>query len=136
VDVNQEDVAALARAVLEDARALVRADLELLRAELGQAIRRIALAAGLIAAGLVFLLLALVEAFGALPSWLGPAVLRSTWVAWLLVGAGLLLVAVTLALLGTLRVRRSLSMGRHSFDSIKEDAEWLRGLIRRDSSGS
>jgi len=114
----------------------VRADFELLKAELARTLKRVAIAAGLIGAAGVFLLIAFIEALGALPAWLGPAVFGSTWLGWLVVGGLFMLVAVLLAFLGTKNVRRSFSQGKQTFNTIKEDGEWLRGLIRPGSSES
>jgi hypothetical protein len=136
VDVDEEDLAALGRKVVDDATRLMRAEFDLVKAELGQALKRMAVAVGLIAVGAVFLLIALIEALGAVPAWLGPAFFGNFWLGWLLVGAAFLLFALLLVVLGTLRVRRSLSQGKQTFETIKEDGQWLRGLIRRGSSGS
>jgi len=136
VDVDDEDLAALGRKVVDDTVALVRAELDLVRAELGEALRRMAVAIALVSAAAVFFLIALIEALGALPAWLGPAFFGNPWLAWLLVGGALLIIALLLGLVGTMRVRRSLSQGKHTFGTIKEDGRWLRGLIRRGDSGS
>lgn len=136
MDVDDENLAALGRKVADDAVRLVRAELDLVRAELSAAMRRMAVAIALIATAAVFLLIAVIEAIGALPSWLGPAFLGNAWLGWLIVGGAFLLVALALGLLGTMRVRRSLSQGKHTFETIKEDGQWLRALIRRGSSGS
>ena len=136
MDVDDEDLAALGRKLVDDTVQLVRAELDLVRAELGEALKRMALAIALIGAAAVFLLIALIEALGALPAWLGPAFFGNPWLAWLIVGGALLSIAVALGLVGTMRVRRSLSQGKHTFDTIKEDGQWLRGLIRRGDSGS
>ena len=136
MDVDEEDLAALGRKVVDDMSRLVRAEFDLIRAELGQALRRMAVALGLIAAGAVFVLIGLIEALGALPAWLGPAFFGNVWLGWLLVGAAFLILAGLMVALGTMRVRRSLSQGKQTFETIKEDGQWLRGLIRRGSSGS
>ena len=136
MDVDEEDLAALGRKVVDDTSRLVRAEFDLVRAELGQTLRRMAVAIGLIAVGAVLVLVALIEGLGALSAWVGPAFLGSVWLGWLLVGAAVLILAGLLVFLGTMRVRRSLSQGRQTFATIKEDGQWLRGLIRRGSSGS
>jgi hypothetical protein len=62
------DPISLARQVVEDAIRLARAELNVIGAELKRAIIQLVIAAALMIVALVFLLIAVIEALGALPS--------------------------------------------------------------------
>lgn len=133
---GDDDLVALVRTIVDDAMRVVRADLDLARAQLQSAVMGLAIAVGLVAAALLFLLIGVIDALGALPEAFGPGLLGSSWLAWLVLGGIFLVIAFVLGVLGTMRVRRSLSQGKQTIQTLKEDAEWLRGLTKRSSSGS
>jgi hypothetical protein len=133
---GDEDLVALVRKIVDDAMKVARADFELAKAQLRSAMIGMAIATGLVAAALLLLLIAVIDALGALPEAFGPGLLGSSWLGWLALGGVFLVLAIVLGVLGTMRVRRSLSQGKQTVHTLKEDAEWLRGLPKRSSSGS
>jgi hypothetical protein len=133
---EEEALVEMVRKLVADAMAVARADFELAKLQMRQAMVRLGIAIGLIAAAAVLLLIAVIDMFGAIPEALGPRLLGSTWLGWLVTGAIFLVIAGILAFLGTLRVRRSFSEGKQTVDTLKEDVEWLRALTKRSGSGS
>ena len=90
----------------------------------------------LIVVALVLLLIAVVEALGALPVAFSQHLFGNPWLGWLALGGVIAVLAMVLALLGTLAVRRSLTEGKQTVDAIKEDTRWVKGLTRRGRSES
>jgi type VI protein secretion system component VasK len=132
---DSTDPISLARAVVEDAIKLVRAEISVVGAELKRAIIQLVIAMVMIVVALVFLLIAVIEALGALPSGLG--ILGAEWVRWLALGGVFLVLAAVLIFIGQSRARKAIKRGRTQIEStLKEDAEWLRELTKRSVKGS
>ena len=129
------DPISLARQVVEDAVKLARAEMEVVGAELKRAVIQLAIAIALIMFALVFLLIGLIEALGALPS--GLTILGSEWARWAALGGIFLILAMVLIFFGQSRARKAIKRGRKNVqETLKEDAEWLRELTKRSVSGS
>ena len=129
------DPISLARQVVEDAIKLARAELNVIGAELKRAVIQLVIAMALIIVASVFLLIAVIEALGALPS--GLDILGPEWVRWLALGGIFLILAGVLIFFGQSRARKAIKRGRKSIEgTLKEDAEWLRELTKRSVSGS
>jgi len=132
---DSTDPISLARAVVEDAIRLVRAEISVVGAELKRAIIQLVIAMVMIVVALAFLLIAVIEALGALPSGLG--ILGAEWVRWLALGGVFLVLAAVLIFIGQSRARKAIKRGRMQIEStLKEDAEWLRELTKRSVKGS
>jgi predicted ferric reductase len=129
------DPISLARQVVEDAIKLARAEMDLVGAELKRAIIQLAIAIALIMFALVFLVIGVIEALGALPS--GLTILGSEWARWAALGGIFLILAMVLIFFGQSRARKAIKRGRKNVqETLKEDAEWLRELTKRSVSGS
>jgi predicted ferric reductase len=129
------DPISLARQVVEDAIKLARAEFDVVSAELKRAAIQLAIALALIMVAMVFLLIGVIEALGALPS--GLTILGSEWARWAALGGIFLIIAVVLIFLGKSRATRAIKRGRKNVqETLKEDAEWLRELTKRSASGS
>ena len=129
------DPISLARQVVEDAIKLARAEMDLVGAELKRAVIQLAIAIALIMFALVFLVIGVIEALGALPS--GLTILGSEWARWAALGGIFLILAMVLIFFGQSRARKAIKRGRKNVqETLKEDAEWLRELTKRSVSGS
>lgn len=115
----------LVGALLTDAQTLVRKEIELARAELGEEIAKAKQAGIVLGAGaaiaavgaflLVIMLVQLLIAWGLAP-----------WLAYLIVG-GALTVVGSLALLGGLRRAQTVDpLPRETLETVREDVEWLK----------
>jgi type VI protein secretion system component VasK len=132
---DSTDPIALARQVVEDAIRLARAELNVVTSELKHAVIQLAIAIAMIMVAAVFLLIGVIDAFGALPEGLG--ILGSSWARWAALGGIFLILAAVLIFLGQSRARKAIKRGRKQVqDTLKEDAEWLRELTKRSVSGS
>jgi Putative Actinobacterial Holin-X, holin superfamily III len=112
-----------------DVRGLVRAEVNVIRAELEEKMRRLAVGAGLIAAagvlGLAVLGAATATAIIALANVL------ATWLAALIVTAVLAVVAGILLMVGVKILRRGGPPApKESVDAIKEDVSWVKARAR------
>lgn len=132
---GDDSLAATLRAVADDAVRLARAEIEFARVEAIAGIKRVMVAAALLAAAGLVALFMLIFALGAVPTVLAGH-LFSGWVWWLLTAALFAIVAVVLVLMGIRRLRRGIGTGRQLVGSVKEDVAWLRRLTRRNASGS
>jgi membrane protein implicated in regulation of membrane protease activity len=112
---------------------LVRAELELAKAELGATAKRGGIAAALFGAAAVVLLLSLPFGFVALAEGLVSAGLWR-WLAYLIVMAAFWLVAATLALIGWRAVRR-LRKPERTLDTVRDTARWARHPTSRADAG-
>jgi type VI protein secretion system component VasK len=129
------DPISLARQVVEDAIKLARAEMDVVGAELKRAIIQLAIAIALIMFAVVFLVIGVIEALGALPS--GLTILGSEWARWAALGGIFLILAMVLIFFGQSRARKAIKRGRKNVqETLKEDAEWLRELTKRSVSGS
>lgn len=134
---RDESVVAMAREIADDAIRMIRADVELARKELGAALTRVIISAVLITLAAVFLLIAVIEALGAIPVTFGPHLFGSNpWLPWLALGGVFLVLAVILGVLGAFGIRRAVGKTTRVIGSIKEDLQWARRLTRRNKSAS
>ena len=134
---SDESVVAMAREIAEEGMRMVRADLELAKRELGAAFKRLLFAVVLLSLAAVFLLIAVIEALGAVPVTFGPRIFGDNpWAPWLVLGGIFVLLAGLLAFLGFGILRRGISGTRGLVSAIKEDVEWARRLTRRGKSAS
>jgi sterol desaturase/sphingolipid hydroxylase (fatty acid hydroxylase superfamily) len=130
-----DSIAAIARAVADDAIRLARAEIELAKAEAIAGAKRLAVAIGLFAGAAVFALFMAIFALAAVPTALSGHVF-SGWVWWLLMALVFLLLAGFVAFLGYRSLRRGIGTGKQLVGSVKEDVAWFKRLTRRSASGS
>jgi uncharacterized membrane protein YqjE len=120
----QPSVGELVQDVSTQISALVRAEIELAKAELGETAKRAGIGAGLFAAAAAVVLLSLPFLFVTLAEVL-VAVGLPRWSAYLIVWAVFILVAVLLALLGRHTVCR-LRRPERTLETVRETARWAR----------
>lgn len=110
-----------------DTSRLVQLEIELLRQELTELVRRNAIAIGMIAAAalaaLLFFIFLLVFVVEVLPI--------PHWITALVITAVFLAVAIVLALVGRSRIK--IAAPEASIQSIKEDLEWVRQQVRPET---
>jgi uncharacterized membrane protein YqjE len=112
-----------------DVRGLVRAEVSVIRAELEEKVRRLAVGAALIAVGGVLALLALGAATAT--AIIALANVLATWLAALIVTVVILLVAGIAVLVGIKILRRGVPPApTESVDGIKEDVSWVKARAR------
>jgi hypothetical protein len=130
-DINRDErsIRELVDQLSEDGRRLVRAEVSVVRAELEEKARRLAVGAGLVAVGGVFGLLMLGAATATAIIALANVV--ATWLAALIVTAVLAVVAGIVVLAGVRIMRRGVPPApTESVDSIKEDVSWVKARAR------
>ncbi len=130
-DINRDErsIRELVDQLSEDGRRLVRAEVSVVRAELEEKARRLAVGAGLVAVGGVFGLLMLGAATATAIIALANVV--ATWLAALIVTAVLAVVAGIAVLAGVRIMRRGVPPApTESVDSIKEDVSWVKARAR------
>jgi uncharacterized membrane protein YqjE len=128
-DLHNRPLGDLVEQLSADVRELVRAELALAKAELLGNVRRLAVAAGLAAAGAVFGLLAL----GTLTA-TAVIALANVWPTWL----AALVVALVLPVLAMIMLLTAVRVGKRAapptpaetIESIKEDVEWVKTRAR------
>jgi hypothetical protein len=110
-----------------DTSRLVQLEIELLKQELTELVKRNAIAIGMIAAAalaaLFFFIFLLVFAVEVLPI--------AHWITALVITAVFLVVAIVLALVGRSRIK--IAAPEASIQSIKEDLEWVKQQIRPET---
>lgn len=110
-----------------DTSRLVQLEIELLKQELTELVKRNAIAIGMIAAAalaaLLFFIFLLVFAVEVLPI--------AHWITALVITAVFLVVAIVLALVGRSRIK--IAAPEASIQSIKEDLEWVKQQIRPET---
>jgi membrane protein len=126
---DQRSIRELIDQLAEDARGLVRAEVGVIRAELEEKLRRLAVGAALVAVagvlGLVMLGAATATAIIALANVL------ATWLAALIVTAVFAVGAGIALLVGLKILRRGVPPApTESVDSIKEDVSWVKARAR------
>jgi hypothetical protein len=120
--------AAAAKAVAEDASNLVRAELELAKAEVMEGVRAKGLGAGLFAAAGA---LAAVAGLGLLITiGLALALIMPGWAAALVVSVALLLIAAVLALVGRSKIATPVRI-ETTRQNVEEDVAWTKAHLRR-----
>jgi len=113
----------------EDVRALVRAEVSVIRAELEEKVRRLAVGAALVAVAGVLGLVALGAATAT--AIIALANVLATWLAALIVTAVFAFVAGIVLLAGVKFLRRGVPPApKESVDSIKEDVSWVKARAR------
>ena len=113
----------------EDVRGLVRAEVGVIRAELEEKVRRLAVGGALIAVAGVLALTALGAAVAT--AIIALASVLATWLAALIVTIVLLLLAGIAVLVGLKILRRGVPPApTESVDSIKEDVSWVKARAR------
>lgn len=130
-----EGIPAIVREAIDDAVRLARAEIAYAKAEALAAMLRFAFAAAFFVVALLLLLFVAIFALGSVPTALAGHVF-SGWVWWLLMAALFLLAALLFALLGYRRLRRGIGTTTTLINSMKEDFAWLKGLTKRNASGS
>jgi MFS family permease len=124
-ELREASVGDLVGRLTEDMRALARQEVELGKAELAQKGRQAGVGAGLIGGGATFGFLALAAITASVIGLLDTAM--RFWVAALIVGVVLAIVAAVLALTGKNRVQEaSPPVPEQTVDSVKEDVKWLK----------
>jgi phosphatidylglycerophosphate synthase len=126
----------IGREIANDAVRLVRAEVELAKADLRDAVRGARNALFFVVLASLTLLLALIFALGALADGLGPALLGASWAGWGVLALVFVAVALLSAWSGYRNVRRSIAGTKDAVGSIKEDVEWVKLLTRRSTKGS
>lgn len=126
----------LGREITSDAVRLVRAEINLAKAELAETVRGLRSAIIMFAVAALVLLLTLVAALGAIADGVGAQVLGGSWRGWGIFAAVFLLVAVLLGYRGYRAIRRSIAGARDAVGSLKEDATWVKLLTRRNGRES
>ena len=132
---RDESIAAIAREVADDAVRLARAEIQLAKAEASAALKRLAIAIGLLAGAGVFALFMTISALGAVPTALAGHVF-SGWTWWLLMAAFFLIIAALLAMFGFRSLKRGIGTGKQMVGSVKEDVAWLKRLTKRNAKES
>jgi hypothetical protein len=113
----------------EDVRALVRAEVSVIRAELEEKVRRLAVGAALVAVAGVLGLVALGAATAT--AIIALANVLATWLAALIVTVAFAFVAGIVLLIGVKILRRGVPPApTESVDSIKEDVSWVKARAR------
>ena len=124
-ELREASVGELVSRLTEDMRALARQEVELGKAELAQKGKQAGVGAGLIGGGATLGFLALAAIVAAVIGLLDTAM--RFWVAALIVGVVLAIVAAVLALTGKNRVQEaSPPVPEQTVDSVKEDVQWLK----------
>lgn len=130
---DEESIGTIGRELVDDVRRLVQLEVELAKAQMVQTMKRALLGASLVIAALALLLIALSYAVGAVAEPLGAL---NHWWGWLATSGTVIAVAVLLAYVGYLRIRKGIKAAQTAVTSIKGDAEWLKQLTKRNSSAS
>jgi hypothetical protein len=128
--IEDASVADLVRRASDDVKRLVQAEIALARAEMMRKGKQAGLGGGLLGAGagLVYFAVAVFIAAAVL----GIAVALPGWAAALIVGGGLVAMALVLALAGRIALRRSTPLvPREAIQSVKLDIDEVKGGIRR-----
>lgn len=133
---GDEGIADLGREIASDAVRLVRAEVNLAKAELAQTVRGVRSAIILFAAAAGLLLFMLVAVLGVLADGVGTRVLGAAWKGWAVLAGVFLVVAAALGYRGYRVIKRSIADTKDAVGSLKEDAAWLRLLTRREKRES
>ena len=127
---------ALGREVADDAVRLVRAEIELAKAQLKAAAIRLVLAIAMFGLALTFIFIGAIEALSAVPAHYSQSIFGNNWLGWVVFGGVFFVVAAILGGIGTMAVFRTFKTGKETVSTFKEDAEWAKGLTKRGSKGS
>jgi Putative Actinobacterial Holin-X, holin superfamily III len=126
---DQRSIRELIDQLSEDVRGLVRAEVSVIRAELEEKVRRLAVGAALVAVAGVLGLVALGAATAT--AIIALANVLATWLAALIVTAVFAFVAGIVLLAGVKFLRRGVPPApKESVDAIKEDVSWVKARAR------
>jgi uncharacterized membrane protein YqjE len=129
-ELDGRPAAELVRQLTEQVSRLVRQELQLARLEMSEKGKRAGLGAGLLGGGVLFVMYGLAALVAAAILLLATAL--EAWVAALVVGLGLLVIAGVLALLGRGQVRRATPpLPRQAAASVKADVHEITTRVRR-----
>jgi len=126
---EEQSTPQLVRSIASDTSTLVRKEVELAKQEITEAVMARVKASGALAgAGVMSLygLLFLGVAAGAALS-----LVLATWLAFLIVAAGFLLLAGGAAMFGLVRIKRPPLAPEETKRTVKEDVEWARAQLKR-----
>ena len=130
-------LSALGHEVAEDAVRLVRAEIDLAKAQLKAAAIRLLFAVVMFVLAITFIFVGAIEALSAVPAHFGGSIFgASAWLGWVVFGGLFFVIAVLFGMIGTVAVFRTFKAGKETVSTFKEDAEWAKGLTKRGSSGS
>lgn len=132
---ENEPLIEMGQSVAEDVMRLVRAEIDLAKAQMAATVKRMAVGAALLAATAVTLVLMLIFGFAVLPEKFGPDLLGSSWMGWGIMALFFLVCAVILGIFGFRQFRHSLKVTQEAVESMKEDFAWLTQLSKRSVSG-
>lgn len=127
---------ALGREVAEDAVRLVRAEIELAKAQLKAAALRLLFAIVLFVIAMTFVFIGVIEALSSVPAHYSQSIFGNNWLGWVVFGGLFFVLAGVLGGIGTIAVFRTFKASKDTVNTFKEDAEWAKGLTKRGSSGS
>lgn len=124
LETDERSVTQILQDMFTNVQEIVRSEMRLARAEIGEETNKALRAFAVLAAGLIlglyavgFLLLSAVSALAAvLPDWLGP----------LLVGLIVAVIATALILIGRNRIKTVSPVPQKTIASVKEDAQWVK----------
>jgi len=133
---SDEGLKDLGREITSDAVRLVRAEINLARAELADTLKGLRSAIVLLAATATILLFTMVAVLGAFADGVGGKFLGSAWKGWGILAVVFLLAAAFLGYRGYRAIRRSIGGARNAVGTLKEDATWVKLLIRRSGKES
>ncbi len=126
---DRRSVRQLVEQLSTDARGLVRAEVSVMRAELAEKARRLAIGVALIAFAAVFGLIAL--GAGTATAIIALSNVLATWLAALIVTVVCVLLAGAALLAGLRAVRRGVPPApTESVESMKEDVSWVKARAR------
>jgi uncharacterized membrane protein YqjE len=129
-ELDGRPAAELVRQLTEQVSRLVRQELQLARLEMSEKGKRAGLGAGLLGGGVLFVIYGLAALVAAAILLLATAL--EAWVAALVVGLGLLVIAGVLALLGRGQFRRATPpLPRQAAASVKADVHEITTRVRR-----
>lgn len=131
-----DGLAAIGHELADDAVRLVRAEINLAKAQLREAAVRMAVGIACFLVAAVLLLLFFVEAASAVPAHYSGSIFGNDWLGWVAFGGVFLVLALLLAFVGYRLLRHGVKEGKATQQQLKEDAEWLKGLTKRGSSES
>lgn len=130
---TEETLSGIARDIADDVRRLVKAEMELAKAEAFAAGKRAALGAALGVVAASFLFIALFFVLGGLATWLGTVVF-TVWAWWFIFFGVFLVVTAAFGLLAFRQMKRTATAVKELQGSMREDATWLQQLTKRNAN--
>jgi len=88
------------------------------------------------AIAMTFIFIGAIEALSAVPAHYSQSIFGNNWLGWVVFGGLFLVIALVLGGIGTIAVFRTFKSGKDTVSTLKEDAEWAKGLTKRGNSGS